>query len=252
MAKLIFLGTAAAVADAKHENTHLAFVTDNRLLLIDCPGNPVVRMQQVGYNLTHRLTDLLLTHFHPDHVSGFPLLIQTLWLLGRNEPLHVYGLDFTLHQAQRLFNLYDWETWTDLFPLFYHNIPEEEMFMALDSDELRLYTSPVSHYLPTLGARVELLSGRYSIAYSCDTRPSPAVTRLAQGVDILIHEATGAHTGHSSAAQAGEVAREAKAKSLYLIHYPVWENNPRPLVKEAKSEFGAEVHLAEDYQVIDI
>jgi ribonuclease Z len=252
MPKLMFLGTAAAVADEKHENTHLAIVTDKRLLLIDCPGNPVVRMKQMGIDLTHRLTDLLLTHFHPDHVSGFPLLIQTLWLLGRNEPLHIYGLDFTIHQAHRLINLYDWETWTDLFPLIYHNIPEEERFMALDGEDLRLYTSPASHYLPTLATRVELLSGQYSLAYSCDTRPFPAVTRLAEGVDTLIHEATGAHTGHSSAGQAGEVAREAGAKSLYLIHYPVWENDPTPLIAEAKSEFDGEVHLAQDYEIIDI
>ena len=252
MPKLIILGTAAAVADAKHENTHLAFANEKRLLLIDCPGNPVARMQQVGYDLTHRLTDLLLTHFHPDHVSGYPLLLQTLWLLGRTEPLHIYGLDFTLHQARRLFNLYDWETWTDFFPLVYHNIPEQEMFMALDADDIRLYTSPASHYLPTLAARVELLSGEYAVAYSCDTRPCAAVIRLAEGANILIHEATGAHTGHSSAAQAGEVAQQAEAKSLFLIHYPVWKNDPTLLLDEARAEYNGEVSLAQDYQVVDI
>lgn len=252
MAKLIFLGTAAAVADAKHENTHLAIVTDNRLLLIDCPGNPVVRMKQAGIDLTHRLTDLLLTHFHPDHVSGFPLLLQTLWLLGRTEPLHLYGLDFTLHQAQRLFNLYDWETWSDMFPLVYHNIPEQEMHMALDTPELRLYTSPVSHYVPALGARVEIPTSRRSLAFSSDTRPCPAMTRLAHQVDILIHEATGAHTGHSSATQAGGIARETGSKALYLIHYPVWETDPAPLVEEAKAVFGSQVYLADDFQVVEI
>lgn len=252
MAKLIFLGTAAAVADAKHENTHLAIVTDHHLLLIDCPGNPVVRMQQAGINITHRLTDLLLTHFHPDHISGFPLLLQTLWLLGRTEPLHIYGLDFTLHQAQRLFNLYDWETWSDMFPLVYHNIPEQEMYMALDTAEMRLYTSPVSHYVPTLGARVELPASRRSLAFSSDTRPCPAMNRLAQQVDILIHEATGEHTGHTSAAQAGEIARETGAKSLYLIHYPVWETDSTPLVDEASSAFSGEVHLAQDFQTVEI
>lgn len=252
MAKLIFLGTAAAVADAKHENTHLAIVTEHRLLLVDCPGNPVVRMQQAGIDPTHRLTDLLLTHFHPDHISGFPLLLQTLWLLGRTEPLHLYGLDFTIRQAQRLFNLYDWETWSDMFPLVYHNIPEQEMYMALDAAELRLYTSPVSHYVPTLGARVEFPASRRSLAFSSDTRPCPEIVRLAQGVDVLIHEATGAHTGHSSAAQAGEAARQAGAKSLYLIHYPVWESDPAPLVEEARATFGGEAHLSKDWLQIEI
>jgi ribonuclease Z len=78
------------------------------------------------------------------------------------------------------------------------------------------------------------------------------MTRLAKDVDILIHEATGAHTGHSSAAQAGELARLAGAKTLYLIHYPVWKSDPAPLVGEAKMTFGGKVHLAEDYQVVEV
>jgi ribonuclease Z len=194
----------------------------------------------------------LLTHFHPDHVSGFPLLLQTLWLLGRTEPLHIYGLDFTLHQTQRMFNLYDWETWSEMFPLVYHEVPEQEMYMALDTAEMRLYTSPVSHYVPTLAARVDLPASQRSLAFSSDTRPCPEMTSLAKDVDILIHEATGPHTGHSSAAQAGELARQAGAKLLYLIHYPVWKTDSSPLVGEARAVSGGPVQLAEDYQVVEI
>lgn len=252
MAKLIFLGTAAAVPDAKHENTHLVVATKRRMLLIDCPGNPVVRMQQVGIDAADQLTDLLLTHFHPDHVSGLPILLQTMWLQGRSAALRVHGLDFTLRQAQRMLKLFDWETWSEMFPVQFSEIPEQEMYMVFDDVEMRLYTSPVSHYLPTLGARIELDGGRRSLAYSCDTRPCPALTRLAEGVDILIHEATGEHFGHSSAAQAGETARQAGAKSLYLVHYPVWKSDPLPLVDQARAVFGGEVKLAQDYQVVEI
>lgn len=252
MAKLIFLGTSAAVADAKHENTHLAVVTERKLLLIDCPGNAVVRLQQVGINPTSRLTDLLLTHFHPDHISGFPLLLQTLWLMGRTTPLHIHGFEFTLRQSQRLLKLFDWETWSEMFPVIFHEIPEQEMYMALDSAELRLYTSPMSHYVPTLGARIELPVSQHSVAFSSDTRPCPEMLRLAYEVDFLIHEATGEHFGHTSAAQAGEIARQARAKSLILIHYPVWQSDPILLKAEAMATFGAEVRLAEDYQILDI
>jgi ribonuclease BN (tRNA processing enzyme) len=48
------------------------------------------------------------------------------------------------------------------------------------------------------------------------------------------------------------VAREAGAKSLYLIHYPVWESDPAPLVGQAKAEFNGEVHLAQDLQIVNI
>jgi ribonuclease BN (tRNA processing enzyme) len=126
------------------------------------------------------------------------------------------------------------------------------MYMALDTADLRVYTSPVSHYVPTLGVRVELPASRRSLVFSSDTRPCPSLTRLAQDTDFLIHEATGAHTGHSSAFQAGETARQANAKALYLIHYPVWESDPRRLVDEARASYGNSVYLAEDLQVIEI
>ena len=42
------------------------------------------------------------------------------------------------------------------------------------------------------------------------------------------------HRGHSTAQQAAQIARgPPKAKSLYLIHYQVWNTDPQPLVDEA-------------------
>jgi ribonuclease BN (tRNA processing enzyme) len=32
-----------------------------------------------------------LTHLHSDHTVGYPDLILTSWVLGRNEPLEIYG-----------------------------------------------------------------------------------------------------------------------------------------------------------------
>ena len=66
MPKLIVLGTANAIPDENHENTHLAIVGEQRQILVDCVGNPVVRLKQAGIDL-NRLTDIFLTHFHPDN-----------------------------------------------------------------------------------------------------------------------------------------------------------------------------------------
>jgi ribonuclease Z len=73
------------------------------------------------------------------------------------------------------------------------------------------------------------------------------VRKIAQDVDILIHEAAGPPPGHSTAQQAGSIARECGAKSLYLIHYQVWNTDPTPLVTEAKRVFNGHVHLCKDY-----
>ena len=89
------------------------------------------------------------------------------------------------------------------------------------------------------------------MAYSCDTEPCPEVVRLAKGADVLIHETAGSSPGHSSAAQAGNAARTAEAKELYLIHYPTGDFDSQSLVKDAQNKFPGSVKLAEDFMELE-
>ena len=97
--KLIILGSSNAVPSVGHENTHLLLTTPNRNVLVDCATNPLLRLEQVGLDPI-RLTDIILTHFHPDHVSGLPSLIMNMWLMGRREPVNIHGLDYTIDRAE--------------------------------------------------------------------------------------------------------------------------------------------------------
>ncbi len=76
------------------------------------------------------------------------------------------------------------------------------------------------------------------------------MVQLAKDADVLIHEATGFGAGHSSASQAGSIAREAKAKRLILIHYPIENLQTESLVEQAKSTFSNDIGLAEDFMQI--
>jgi len=116
MPKLIILGSSNAVANENHENTHLAVVGREHFILVDCPGSPIARLHKAGLEL-NQLNDLILTHFHPDHVSGVPLLLMDLWLLGRQEPLNIYGLEYTLERVEKNLDLYHWSRWPDFFPV---------------------------------------------------------------------------------------------------------------------------------------
>jgi ribonuclease Z len=250
MAKVIILGSSNAIPDEKHENTHLAVVGDDHTLLIDCVSNPVLRLPKAGIEF-NSLTDMVLTHFHPDHVSGVPLLLMNMWLLGRKKPLNIYGLHHTLDRVENLMNFYDWESWPNFFPVAFRRLPEEEMTPVMENDEMRVFASPVRHLIPTIGLRIELLKTGKTVAYSCDTEPCPQVVQLAAGADVLIHEATGLSVGHSSPAQAGGIAREAEVGSLYLIHYK-GDGATEAMVEEARSAFGGEVRLAEDFMEIEV
>ena len=250
MAKLLILGSSNAIPDEKHENTHMAVIGRDQFVLIDCVNNPVVRIQQVGLELDN-LTDIIITHFHPDHVSGVPLLLMSMWLKGRKRPLNIYGLGYTIERIEKMMGFYDWDTWPNFYPVSFHRLPEEEKTLVMENQEYRILASPVHHLVPNIGLRIEFLETDKSLAYSCDTEPCKEVVSLADGVDVLIHEAAGASMGHSSASQAGEVAMKAKSGSLYLIHYPTGDFDSQSLVGEAQTTFKGPVALAEDFMVLD-
>lgn len=250
MTKLIILGSSNAVPGINHDNTHMLLYGEERKVLIDCGSNPILRLRQLGLSVDS-LTDVLLTHFHPDHMSGVPPLLMCSWLLGRRDSLNLHGLSYTLDRIRGLMGLFDWKKWPDFFALNFQYIPDEPLTSVLSCAEFDIFASPVHHVIPNIGLRIETKGGTV-VAYSSDTEPCDAVVKLASGADILIHESNGGGMGHSSAKQAGEIAVQAGAKSLYLIHYPTWDSDPHYLIDEAKGSFGGPVFLAEDLMEIEL
>ncbi|KXK13568.1 MAG: beta-lactamase domain-containing protein [Chloroflexi bacterium OLB14] len=249
MAKVIILGSSNAVPTSEGENTHMLVAGKKRMLLIDCVSNPIVRLEKAGVDFNN-LTDIIVTHFHPDHVSGIPLLLMDMWLLGRNKPLNIYGLHYTLERVETMLNLYNWSEWPHFFPVVFYRLPSDEMTEVLSCDDFTVHASPVHHMIPNIGLRIQFPNQKV-LAYSCDTEPCDEVVRLSANADVLIHEATGESTGHSSAKQAGEIGAKAEAKKMFLIHYPTGRFARSGLVEEAKSVFDGEVELAKDFMQIE-
>lgn len=97
------------------------------------------------------------------------------------------------------------------------------------------------------------------VAYCTDTRPCEAARLLARDVDLLIHEATytsdlideAMEHGHSTAAQAGEVARDSGARRLLITHFSPRYTDASVLLKEARSVF-AETIQAKELESVDV
>ncbi|MDH5506679.1 MAG: MBL fold metallo-hydrolase [Anaerolineae bacterium] len=249
MPKLVILGTSYSIPDETHENTHMVLVGEDRKVLIDCVSNPIVRLKQAGID-HHDITDVVMTHFHPDHVSGLPLLLMGMGLSERVNPLNIYGLKYVVDIMKNMLVDYQWERWHQ-FPVTFHYLEDQEMFPMLESEEFRIFTSPVNHFIPTIGMRIEFTESNQVLAYSCDTTPTKSVVVLGENADVLIHEAAGASPGHSSASQAGEIATKANAKELYLIHYPTGDFDYHALVDQAAQTYDGPIRLAEDLMVFE-
>ncbi len=250
MAKLIILGSSNALSSKDSENTHMILVGEERIVMVDCVNSPIRRLEQAGVDFMD-LTDLVLTHFHPDHVSGVPLLLMDMWLRGRQKRINIYGLHYTLDRMEKLMEMYAWEDWPNFFPVAFHRLPASENTLLMDCDEFKIVSSPARHLIPTIGLRFDFKKGKKSLAYSCDTEPCVEVARLASGADVLIHEASGESLGHSSAGQAGQIAAQAEVGKLYLIHYPTGEFANENMVAEARQHFQGEVELATDFMTLE-
>lgn len=250
MAKVIILGASNAIPTRDSENTHMVIVGDERTVLVDSVSNPILRLEQAGLDF-NELTDIIVTHFHPDHVSGVPLLLMDMWLMGRKKPLNIYGLHYTLDRVEGMMGFYNWSDWPEFFPVVFHRLPSREMTTVLDCPDFTIHASPVHHMIPNIGLRVEFPRSGKSMAYSCDTEPCEEVVRLSAGADVLIHEATGAEPGHSSAAQAGAAAAKAEVGELYLIHYPTGRFANGDPVAEASTKYQGGIKLAKDFMTLE-
>ena len=250
MPKIIILGSSNAIPTKDSENTHMVLVGTERMVLIDSGSNTILRFEQAGLDFDD-LTDIVITHFHPDHVAGIPLLLMDMWLMGREKPLNIHGLHYTLDRIEGLMGFYNWSDWPNFFPVVFHRLPIKEMTPVLDCYDFNIHASPVQHFIPNIGLRVEFTQNQKTMVYSSDTEPCDESLRLSKGVDVLIHEATGESPGHSSARQAGEIAARAGVGRLYLIHYPTGKYAKKDLVVEAHTTFSGAITLAKDFMILN-
>jgi ribonuclease Z len=96
------------------------------------------------------------------------------------------------------------------------------------------------------------------LVISGDTAPSEALSVAAHQADVLVHEATfaeeerdrAAQTGHSTARQAAELARDAEVRLLALTHVSTRYAGGE-LLDEARATFAA-TELPRDFDTIEV
>jgi len=100
-----------------------------------------------------------------------------------------------------------------------------------------------------------------TVVYTGDTRPIERTVEVADGADLLIHDATFAadnaeragRTAHSTAAEAADVAARAGAERLALVHVSSrYAGDVSPLEADAGAAFDGEAFVPEDGDAVDV
>ncbi len=123
----------------------------------------------------------------------------------------------------------------------FHNVPVSEMHNIKSGKD---FLNEKGQTIPNALLTLPPVKAR-SLAYCTDTRYTESILPVIKNADILYHEATYLHemkdrareTGHSTAREAGIIARKGNVAKLIIGHFSARYKTTEPLVNEARSEF---------------
>jgi ribonuclease BN (tRNA processing enzyme) len=239
--RVTILGSGGGAPSATRE-TSCVLVRDGRYALLLDAGSGVRRILAGTPALDEiEHLDVVLTHFHFDHLCGLPYLQWleldvTIWAPG--------AWLYDRPSAEILAALRS----PPISPTDVSGWPLEELrqgTQSLSGFDLRAGAQP-HHRAPSAGLRVD-----DELAYITDTPYEDSSVELARGVRHLLHEAWSTSSApeaadrDATAADAGRVARQAGVERLTLIHLNPEIRDFAAVADDARSQFAA-VAVAED------
>lgn len=280
MTNLVLIGTGTPNPDPYRSGPCVGIHHNNHLYLVDFGVGLIRQINKLGFNISHIHT-AFLTHLHSDHTLGLSDLLITPWILGRKQPMQIYGpkglSDMVYHTLEAF------------------SVDIQERIHGLEKANTTGYQAEVTHISEGLiyndEIKVEALRvphGRFeayafkfigdqTIVVSGDTRPSKAFIDFAKGCDILVHEvyyAEGLKTRspqwqayhknvHTSAIELGEIASEVQPRKLVLYHQlfmqetildeDMTKNNAKykeKILNEVKMHYNGDIVYGEDLMII--
>lgn len=188
------------------------------LLLLDLGFGNVRQMVRAGLD-PRDVTDLFLTHRHPDHCGDLAALLALFHgeATPKEQLLRVWGPAGTRELVAGLCRV--WKPWLD--PRGYAlEVRELSDGVEIQGVGWVLETRSVPHTTPALAYR--LSRGSASLVYSGDMEHDPGFARFAVSCDLLLIECTSgaddAVPGHLSPREALAIARDARAGRTLLTH----------------------------------
>ena len=240
--QVILLGTGTPYPDPNASGPATAVVVGKRVFLFDLGAGVMRRMNAAGLPISGPEA-VFITHLHSDHTLGYADLILTSWIMRRVSPLPVYGPHGLRSMTAHLLAAYAQDIQIRTYGLerevsggYRVKVHEIKSGVVYDRDGVRITAIPVPHgsWKEAYGYRID--TPDRSIVISGDTRPSEALIRASQGVDVLVHEvysplhlAPEKRPGgkywpqymrefHTSDVELGALAARAKPKLLVLTH----------------------------------
>ena len=270
--KIIMLGTGTPRPNPDRSGPATAIVVGDRAYLIDF-GPGVVRRAAAaaakGYSAVEptKIKVAFLTHLHSDHTAGYPDLMLTPWIFGRNE-LDVYGPEGTEEMTEHLRAAYrrDIENRTqgmEHAPPLVVRAHDVRPGIVYKDDRVTVKAFPVAHgeWPQAFGYRFE--TPDRIIVISGDTSPSKELIANCQPCDVLIHEVQSTTYNvetipdwpayraryHTTTDQLADIANRTKPGLLIVYHNAANEPGLQEILRQIQLTYHGRVVIGHDLDV---
>jgi len=273
--QIVLLGTGTPNAEPDRSGTSIAIIVNGVPYIIDC-GPGVVRRASAAYQAGVKGLELsnlkiaFITHLHSDHTVGYPDLIFTPWVLGRDKPLEVYGPPGIRSMTEHILKAYEEDIKVRVEGLepantegYKVNVHEIGSGLIYEDENVRVKSFPVKHgsWKYAFGFRFE--TPDRIIVISGDTVPTDTIIENAEGCDVLIHEVYAEAwfkrrkpewkkyhaSSHTSSRELAEIAKKVKPGLLILYHQLHNGTTEEELLEEMREIYKGKVVYGHDLEV---
>jgi ribonuclease BN (tRNA processing enzyme) len=250
--RVVLLGTGTPRPLPNRFGPSTAIVVDDAPYLFDF-GAGVVRRAAAAFEdgvkglAVTRLETAFVTHLHSDHTVGYPDLILTPWVMGRNT-LRVYGPKGIVEMTEHV--LAAWQIDLDIrtkgeagrqrVTVDAHEI---EPGVVYQDANVTVTAFPARHGDVPNAFGYAIKTPDRTIVISGDTSPNPELVAACRKCDILIHEVYASNSAapmanwleyrtrhHTSTRELAEIAN--KTQPGLLVVYHIAQGNPNGLIPD--------------------
>lgn len=278
--KLIILGSGTPNPDPERYGSGYAVVVNDDAYIVDFGPGIVRRISAMsptwgGEFPSMELENIniaFLTHIHSDHSGALADLILTPWIMGRDEPLNLYGPEGLKAMSENITEAYI----DDINYRLYGSQPANKLGFTTNvteiSDDGTIFKDNNIEVIAFKNAHGDFknsfgflfITDDKRILFSGDTAVSNNLMKYGKNLDILVHEVFSSETfvnktkdwqiyhkaHHTSSIDLGIIADELQPKKLVLSHILFWGASEESLLKDVRKNFNGETIIAADLMVI--
>ena len=278
--QLILLGTGTPNADPDRSGPSLAIVVGDTSYIVDFGPGVVRRAASLFKNRgdsfealnPENLKIAFLTHLHSDHTAGYADLILTPWVLGRSEPLKVFGPKGLKRMTEKIVDAYNEDISYRIQGLEPANengwkvkVNEIDEGLIYTDDRVQVTAFKINHGTWEHAFGYKFVTPDKTIVISGDTAPSKKLIEMTRGADILVHEVYSQagfdqrtevwkkyHASHhTSTFELGEIVKKSKPGLLVLHHILFWGSTEDELLDEISQVYDGLVSVGSDMMIYE-